>query len=92
LQQALRGIVDAGGNMEQVWPVERIFKVGDQTTGTTVLTDLYDKMRDKPYAPDLDALWRELGIAMKGGRVTFDDSAALAPIRQAITAKPGLGD
>jgi hypothetical protein len=23
LQQALRGIVDAGGNMEQVWPIER---------------------------------------------------------------------
>jgi hypothetical protein len=61
LQQALRGIVDAGGNMEQVWPIARIFKVGDDATGTHVLADLYDKMRDKPYAPDLEALWRELG-------------------------------
>lgn len=88
LQQALRGIVDAGGNMEQVWPVERIFKIGDQATGTTVLTDLYGKMRDTPYALDLDALWRELGVVVLGGRVTFDDSAPLAPIRQAMTAAP----
>ena len=88
LQQALRGIVEAGGDMEQVWPIERIFKVGDQATGTTVLSDLYEKMRAQPYAPDLDALWRELGIVVRGGRVTFDDSAPLAPIRRAITAKP----
>jgi len=88
LQQALRGIVDAGGNMEQVWPIKRIFKVGDQATGTTVLTDLYEKMSDTPYAPNLDALWRELGVAVRGGGVTFDDSAPLAPIRQAITAAP----
>jgi hypothetical protein len=90
LQQALRGIVEAGGNMEQVWPIERIFKVGDEATGTMVLADLYDKMRAQPYAPDLDALWRELGIVVRGGggRVTFDGGAPLAPIRQAIVAKP----
>lgn len=89
LQQALRGIVEAGGNMEQVWPVERIFRVGDEATGTTVLADLYAKMRAQPYAPDLEALWRELGLVVRGGRVTFDDRAPLAPIREAITAKPG---
>jgi hypothetical protein len=88
LQQALRGIVDAGGNMEQVWPIERIFKVGDEATGAHALADLYDKMRAEPYAPDLDALWHDLGIVVRGSRVTFDDSAPLAPIRQAITAKP----
>jgi hypothetical protein len=54
-----------------------------------VLADLYDKMRAQPYAPDLDALWRELGVVVRHGRVTFDDRAPLAPIRQAITAKPG---
>jgi hypothetical protein len=88
LQQALRGIVDTGGNMEQVWPIERIFAVGDQATGTRVLADLYEKMREQPYAPDLDALWRELGLVVRGGRVTFNDSAPFASIRQAITAKP----
>jgi hypothetical protein len=92
LQQALRGILDAGGDHEQdwsTWPIRRIFSVGDKATGTTVLTGLYNKMRDKPYAPDLDALWRELGVSVQNGKVVFDDSAPLAAIRRAITAPPG---
>ena len=88
LQQAQRGILAAGGNMEQDWPVARIFKLGDEATGTTVLTDLYAKTGDTPYAPDLDALWRDLGVSMQGGRVSFDDSAPFAPIRRALTAVP----
>ena len=91
LQQALRGILDAGGDHEKDWndwPIKRIFSVGDKATGTTVLADLYKKMRAKPYAPDLDALWRELGVSVQGGRVVFDDNAPLASIRRAITAPP----
>jgi len=91
LQQALRGVLDDGGNHEQdweTWPIKRIFSVGDKATGTTVLSDLYKKMRAKPYAPDLDALWRELGVSVQQGRVVFDDSGPLAPIRRAITAAP----
>jgi hypothetical protein len=88
LQQALRGIVDAGGTIEQDWPIERILGVGDRATGTTALADLYEKMRNAPYAPDLDALWRDLGVLVQDGRVTFDEDAPLAPIRRAITAPP----
>jgi hypothetical protein len=88
LQQALRGIVDAGGTIEKNWPIERIFRVGDKATGTTVLADLYEQMRDAPYAPDLNALWRDLGVSGQDGRVTFDNSAPLAPIRRAIAAPP----
>ena len=88
LQQALRGIVEAGGNMEQVWPIERILKIGDDATGTNVLADLYAKMGAEPYAPDLEALWRDLGVSVGEGRVTFDDTAPLAPIRRAIIAVP----
>jgi hypothetical protein len=91
LQQALRGILDAGGDHEKDWndwPIKRIFSVGDKATGTTVLADLYKEMRAKPYAPDLDALWRELGVSVQEGKVVFDDSAPLASIRRAITATP----
>jgi hypothetical protein len=91
LEQGLRGILDEGGNHEQDWddwPVTRIFSVGDKATGTSVLSDLYKKMRAKPYAPDLDALWRDLGVSVQKGTVVFDDSAPLAPIRRAITAVP----
>ena len=93
LQQALRGILDAGGNHEQDWqdwPVERIFRVADKATGVTVLSELYEKMRAKPYSPDLDALWREFGISVRDSQVTFDDSAPLAPVRRAITTVPSL--
>jgi len=91
LQQALRGILDAGGDHEKDWndwPIKRIFSVGDKATGTTVLADLYKEMRAKPYSPDLDSLWRELGVSVQGGEVVFDDSAPLASIRRAITAPP----
>ena len=88
LQQALRSILDAGGTIERDWHIEHIFSVGDKATGTTVLADLYQKMGGNPYAPDLDALWRDLGISVQEGRVTFDGSAPLAPIRRAITAPP----
>jgi len=88
LQQALRAILAAGGNHEQEWPVTRIFAMADKATGTTVLADLYAKMRAKPVAPDLNALWRELGISVSGGKVSFDDSAPLASIRRAITTVP----
>jgi predicted metalloprotease with PDZ domain len=88
LQQALRGILNAGGTIEQDWPIEHILAAGDKATGTTVLADLYKMMSDQPYAPDLDRLWRELGVSAEKGTVTFDDSAPLAPIRRAITAPP----
>ncbi|HET7210889.1 MAG TPA: hypothetical protein VFI85_03980 [Methyloceanibacter sp.] len=88
LQQALRGILDAGGTIEQDWPIKRILEIGDKATGTTALADLYEKMRNAPYAPALDALWRDLGVLVQDGRVTFDEDAPLAPIRRAITAPP----
>ncbi|HLC09170.1 MAG TPA: hypothetical protein VJK06_07785 [Methyloceanibacter sp.] len=88
LQQALRGVIAAGGNMEEDWPVERVFSTADRATRTTVLADLYAKMAMEPYAQDLEALWRDLGISVTGGKLTFDDSAPLASIRRAITARP----
>jgi hypothetical protein len=88
LQQALRGILDAGGTIERAWHIGHISSTGDRATGTTVLAELYEKMGTKPDAADLDALWRDLGISLQDGRVTCDESAPLAPIRRAITAPP----
>jgi hypothetical protein len=61
LQDALRAIVAAGGNIRQSWPVERVLTAGDEGTGTHVLTDLYGQMKDKPGNVDLAELWRRLG-------------------------------
>jgi hypothetical protein len=86
LQDALRAIEREGGGMEQRWPAERIFAAGDRATGTTVLRDLYADMKDKPHAPDLEALWADLGVVAQGDGVRFDDTARLAAVRRAITS------
>ena len=86
LQDALRGVLAGGGNHETDWSVDRIFDVADHAVGTTVLTQLYAQMGEKPYAPDLDKLWRDLGVTRQSnGDVVFNDNAPLADIRKAIT-------
>jgi predicted metalloprotease with PDZ domain len=86
LQDAMRAIVEAGGVIVHEWPIEQVLKVGDQTTGGTVLADLYKRMKDAPVETDLDDLWRKLGVQVNNGVVKFDDQAPLARIRKAITA------
>jgi hypothetical protein len=87
LQDAMRGILAAGGNITEDWPVERVIATGDKATGTTVLADLYMQMKATAVHTDLDDLWRRLGVQVKNGAVSFDDHAPLAEIRKAITAK-----
>jgi hypothetical protein len=87
LEDAMRGILKAGGSIEVEWPLERALKVADQAVGVPVLEELYDRMRAKAVSPDLDQLWRELGVERRGETVVFDDSAPLAAIRRAITAR-----
>jgi len=89
LQDALRGILAAGGNIDEDWEIERAFAAGDKATGTTVLMDLYREMRDKPAPVDLSALWLRLGIERKpDGSVEFSSHAPLANVREAITTPP----
>lgn len=87
LEDALRGINRGGGNITEDWDIEKALAMGDKATGTTVLRDLYNEMRDKPAPVDLDKIWTKLGIAMKDGAATFDDKAPEANIRKAITAR-----
>lgn len=86
LEDALRGINRGGGNINEDWDIQRTLALGDKATGTTVLHDLYQSMRDKPAPVDLDQLWTKLGIQLKDGSVAFNDSAPEANIRKAITA------
>ena len=87
LQQAMQGVLAAGGTHDQNWPIERILKTADATIGADVLTSLYQKMRSAPYAPDLDALWAQLGIAREDGGVVLSDTAPQSAIRRAIVSR-----
>lgn len=86
LQDAMRGVLAAGGNHEQDWSIDRILATADKAVGVDVLTRLHGEMGPKPVTPDLAALWRDLGLKPQGESLEFDDSAPLAEIRKAITA------
>jgi hypothetical protein len=85
LEDALRGILNAGGDIRKDWEVEDALKVGDQVAGADVLVKLYEKMKDQPVNVDLAALWQELGIESDGETVHFKEDAPLAAIRRSIT-------
>jgi hypothetical protein len=85
LDDALRAILNAGGNINEDWTLPRALEVGDRATGTHALTSLYGEMGPKAHMVDLDAMWRELGVVRAGDHVTFDDTAPMAATRRAIT-------
>ena len=86
LQDALRGILEAGGDITHDWELAKALKIGDQATGTAVLSDLYAKWKDQPVQVDLASMWKELGIAADGKSVRLVEDAPLAAVRRAITA------
>jgi hypothetical protein len=85
LQDAMRGVQAAGGSHEVDWPIERILTAADKAVGVAVLTRLHNEWGRKPVTPDLDQLWRDLGLRNAGGSLEFDDTAPLAAIRKGIT-------
>ena len=86
LQDALRGILNAGGDIRQDWKLEDAFKVGDKATGVSVLSELYAKMKDQPVDVDLSEIWKQLGIESDGKTVRLIEDAPLATIRRSITS------
>jgi len=90
LQDALRGVLAAGGSIRQDWSVERVLTAGDRATGVPVLMELYKQMgaTPSPAAGELEALWRQLGVLPAGDDVALSEDSPLAPQREAITAPP----
>jgi hypothetical protein len=95
LDDALRGIQRAGGDVTESWPIERVLEAGDRATGVPVLSELYAKWKRGPIALDLPDLWKRLGVSATGGRdakIAYDDKAPLAWVRRGIetgrTEKP----
>ena len=88
LRDAMRGVISAGGNHEQDWPIARVLATADKAVGVDVLERLHREMGPKPVTPDLAGLWRDLGLRPRGEALEFDDTAPLAAIRKAITAQP----
>jgi hypothetical protein len=95
LQDALRGILDAGGNITNDWELAQAFKIGDRATGVNVLSTLYEQMKDRAVSVDLAEKWKQLGIEWDGASVRLHDDAPEASIRHAIIgekARSGSGE
>ena len=88
LQDALRAVVAQGGTIDHEWDLPRALAIGDQATGTHVLTQMYAEWKDKPVEVDLPKLWEELGVRSSADGIELVDTAPLAKTREAITA-PG---
>lgn len=84
LEDALRGILDAGGDIREDWDIEKALKTGDQAAGVDVLEKLYSAWRDKPVQVDLSVMWKELGVEGSGGTLTLKEDAPLSAVRQAL--------
>lgn len=83
LQDALRAIAKSGSMLDD-WPLTRTLKNGDDAIGVPALTELYDKMKDAPYDPNLPQLWGRLGVKVAGDSVIFDSNAPDASIVASI--------
>src|SRR5260370_616028 len=90
LQDALRGILNGGGDIRHDWELGEAFKIGDGVTGTAVLNGLYAKWKDQPVDVDLAAMWKELGIVAHGKSVRLVKDAPLAAGRREIIWEQGV--
>jgi hypothetical protein len=88
LPDALRAILEKGGDIRADWSLKRALAAGDGAVGLTVLGDLYAEMAARPGAVDLDELWARLGVRRARGTVAYDDGAPLADVRRAIVPAP----
>ncbi len=89
LRDALRAIVDQGGNIGVIWPIARVLAVGDEATGVPVLQELYARQALAPEHVDLRALWQKLGVSRRAGQIIWNDTAPLATVRRGLLQ--GLG-
>jgi hypothetical protein len=86
LVDALGKVLAEGGNGTVHWGKERLIRAADAGAGFPVLGGLYLEMGRRSPRPDLEGLWRRLGVSRAGDATRFDDQAPLAALRRAITA------
>lgn len=89
LPDALRGILDAGGDIRSDWSLARALEAGDRAVKQDTLTALYARLGARPGRVDLADVWRKLGVRQAGRGVTYDDRAPQASVRKAIGTPGG---
>ncbi len=88
LRDAVQALVNNNLTMDKSVSIDELFRVADAHTGTQVLSDLYNQMKDEPADINLKSIWSELGINYNNdtGEVSLDETAPLASVRQSIVS------
>jgi hypothetical protein len=88
LEDCLGGVLWSGLDGSQRATLDAYAAVCDRATGTPALRRLIDRYVVSARPVDLAAIWRDLGVAMVGGQIVFDDSAPDARWRKMIVMGP----
>jgi hypothetical protein len=91
LDDALRGIFNAGGDTSVRWSIAQTLAVGDRAVGGHVLSELYQEQAAAAVEVDLEAIFRRLGVRLESGQIVLDDGAEWAALRRALSARPARG-
>ena len=83
LRDALVALLEKDLNhLQERNKLDPLLKMGDQATGTSVLTELYEKHRVTAIQTDLNTLWRNLGVSVSPVHgISLKDSAPWAKWR-----------
>src|SRR5688572_5001831 len=72
------------GNIRMSMDAEALLRVGDEATGGSELSDLYDDLADDEEDFDLSAFFEKLGVSKNSVGIQFDDEAPGAGMRKAM--------
>ena len=80
----LRALVAQSGNVTRHWEMEDVLRVADAAAGLPLPSELFHSLAEAPGAPNLDELFRKLGVSLHQGTVVYDEAAPLAGVRRAM--------
>jgi hypothetical protein len=91
LDDVIREALARGGDATKVWTVAEVVKLGDEVSGTSVLSEMYQRYAARGDRIDLDGLLSSLGVdRLDDGTVDLDDKRAGSWIRRDMIGKgPG---
>jgi hypothetical protein len=89
LEDGLLGVLAAGGNASEVWPLQKTLSLADKTVGGNAIGSLARSHAKQGKPIDFEGVLRELGVLRKeDGGVTLSNDAPLAAIRKALIFGP----
>ncbi|WP_434421818.1 hypothetical protein [Nannocystis pusilla] len=88
LDAAMRHLLRCCAHTPRVWTAEAALRELDAWAGSPVFTELATSWLPRAEFPELDAVYRRLGLDVINGEVKIRQSAPAAAVRRAIFARP----